>query len=238
MFSERKEQEIDQVLHRFEILRQKIQSTAHSLPKKLGLDDAQDLRIRYLNQLDHMLVFFDLNLFYFSKQVIKRDFLKNTMAVHDNSSYNHIVRNYEIFNKNSVIINLFGFTENLFRSILKELDPKLTTQPFWKIKHKIYELFQVAEQSNFRLAIELLNKVRNGVHNNGIYMPPNNNDKRLRIVYRNDTFPFSKGLPLMGFDYATVCNLCEDIFEGVCKMYEQPILTKISLILDPTIGYD
>lgn len=234
MFTEEKALEIEFTLQQFENLRSRIQSRSEELPTLLKVDPNVDLRIRYVNQLNHLLVYFDLNLVYF-KQLLHKDFLEKLMPIADQKSYSSILLNYETFNKNCIIMNLFSLTENLFRSILRTLNLPESNQSFWKVKKKIFEVFNKVEIGNgFEIAIDLLNVVRNSVHNNGMYQPTSEKQARIQIVYKNKTYIFSKGHSLFGIDNFTVYWLCEDVFEGICTLYQQPIMREIPLILDPT----
>jgi hypothetical protein len=222
----------------FENLRMIASKHRNQLLLNQNIDSEIDMRFRFFNLMYKTLIFYDINLLLHIEKLIEPENVNLIIPVPDIQTADIISNDYLTFNNNSLIYNTTSFVETYFRSILMTIDGDYFSGSFQDAKKKIFKLTNLKTDSDYWNALTILFNVRNGVHNNGIYITNIQKYKSLRVSYRNRIYRFEQGFPFTGIDFNTLANIIEDILNLALELSDCDQIKSIPLIQDiGTIKY-
>jgi hypothetical protein len=139
-----------------------------------------------------------------------------------------------------IILYYFHFTfsslESSIRLICKRYDPELySTQKrsFSSLFTKLIINLDITDRKERIKFIDLISSIRNSIHNNGVYVPTNDNEKPKRIQWNKTFFVFKPNRPIE-FD---IWNHFISISKEILKIYTEIInsleIKKIIYFSDP-----
>lgn len=221
-----------EALAKFELIRESISLQRDKLLLEQNLNPDTDIRVRFYNLVYKALIFYNLNLLFHFEKLIDPKSINSIIPVPDYETSRIISNDYKTFNNNTLIYNLSSFVETYFRSILKSIKGEYFDGHFRTAKKKIFDISAIELNTDYSYALTVLFNVRNGIHNNGIYI---NNDvkyQHIRIKYRSSDYLFVHGFPIAGIDFNTLASVVEDIIGLAFRLNNSKTIKEIPVIED------
>ncbi|WP_278380055.1 MULTISPECIES: hypothetical protein [Chryseobacterium] len=177
--------------------------------------EEDDVRNMFLNQLDKILLFHDLNSYYFIKILQNKTQFDNILQTASIVDYYKVLETYQVQGKNALIFQLSSILERFFRVLLLHIKPEATNKQFYAIREELFKLLDFEKDDEWK-AISILSNIRNTFHNNGIHtsddVPP--------IIYKNINYEFIKNKAHNCANYYTLFMITQDIvklYQKICK---------------------
>lgn len=185
-----------------------------------------DIRYDFPNQLDKILLYHNLNSFYFLKILSDKRTLDKIIYTPTNSDYFQLIETYQIQNKNSLIFALSGILENFCRVLHKKIFIENNEKKkFHQIKKEIFNFLNLEIDDKW-VATSILANIRNTFHNNGIHT----SQDFPSINYKEKIYQFKKNEYHYNADYDTLFNITNDIFNLYLKIIERTQVKEIEFI--------
>lgn len=184
-----------------------------------------DIRNMFLNQLDKILLFHDLNSYYFIKVLQNKtefDIILQSASVMD---YYKVLETYQIQGKNALIFQLSSILERFFRVLIQYVKPEAVNKQFYIIRKELFELLDIEKEDEWK-AISILSNIRNTFHNNGIHT----SDDVPSIIYKDSNYEFIKDKKHNNADYHTLFMITHDIVKLYEKICANEMIINISFI--------
>lgn len=104
------------------------------------------------------------------------------------------------------------------------------TEKLYLIRKSFIEDYLQLDLEDSKL-IELLQEIRNSIHNSGIFYSYNQQDKE--IVYKDGTYKFSHGFPINFTNWAFTQFIILELVKVIGRILTHELITKVAIIEDP-----
>ncbi len=104
------------------------------------------------------------------------------------------------------------------------------TEKFYTIRKSFVESYLELELEDSNL-IQLLQEIRNSIHNSGIFYPFNQQDKE--ITYKEVTYKFSNSYPINFIDWEFTTFIIADLVKLIRKILTHNLIVGVDEIIDP-----
>ncbi|WP_213278792.1 hypothetical protein [Chryseobacterium indologenes] len=179
----------------------------------------------FINQLDKVLLFHNLNSHYFINILQNKPLFDKILQTASIMDYQKLLSVYQIQGKNALIFQLSSILERFFRVLLQCIKPQTINKPFYIIRKELFEVLNIGYNDEWK-AISILSNIRNTFHNNGIHtsddVPP--------IKYKNINYTFTKNELHNNADYYTLFMITQDIVNLYQKICESSLVKSFVLI--------
>lgn len=170
--------------------------------------------------------------------------LKKQFESDHNSDFERFVfnRQNKVLNreKDNLLFDTFHEFEAKIRNIVRVLGnvPDVSkpnkflngTENLYLIRKSFIENYLELDSECSKL-IELLQEIRNSIHNSGIFYPNNQQDKE--VDYKGTTYRFSNGYPINFASWTFTQAIIVDLVRVVGKILTHELITKVEKIEDP-----
>ncbi len=138
---------------------------------------------------------------------------------------------YEMFIKMGFIQIYFSAIESSLRIYLRTIDPNVCNNSRGEYK-KIYDnLLNRLNLQEFVPLLDLFRNIRNTIHNNGIFLPPNNED--VVVEYKGKKYHFKVGQVQMNTSWSDILFLVTETIEMIRCILINPIIKNLPDMNDP-----
>ena len=221
-----------EVLEDFENIRKLITDYRDYLLVKKEWDFENDIRFKFVNQLNIVLISHSLNLKYINEKISHLDWLKKEAST-DNYGATVILESYITYNKLAFIYTFSSIVERFLRLILGHIDKTADlTIDFYNVRKKVFSQLGFDENGNEWKALSILSNIRNTIHNNGIHLT---NEKKLKefIIHYHDLYVgFINGNPHGNGTYEVLFFILSDLVRLSKLINDHPQITKTKSIID------
>ncbi|MGE8513560.1 MAG: hypothetical protein ACN6N7_12710 [Chryseobacterium culicis] len=187
--------------------------------------DEKDIRNMFINQLDKVLLFHNLNSYYFINTLQNKPLFDGILQTGSLLDYQKLLQVYQVQGKNALIFQVSSILERFFRVLLQQIKPQSINKPFYSIRKELFEALNI-EQNDEWNAISILSNIRNTFHNNGIHT----SDDVPSIMYKNINYEFIKNDIHNNADYFTLFMITQDIVILYQKICENSLIKSFALI--------
>ena len=187
--------------------------------------EVNDIRNMFINQLDKVLLFHDLNSYYFIKTLQNKNEFDSILQTDSFIDYYKVLGVYQVQGKNALIFQLSSILENFFRVLIQHINPDTANKHFYIIRKELFELLNIGKDDEWK-AISMLSNIRNTFHNNGVHT----SDDILSIVYKDINYKFVKNKAHNNANYYTLFMITEDIIKLYHKICENQLIKNYILI--------
>ena len=172
----------------------------------------------FLNQLDKVILYHNLNSYYFIKFLQNKREFDNILQTNSMIDYYNVLETYQVQAKNAFIFQLSSILERFLRVLLQLIRPNTNlNKQFYALREELFEVLDI-EKADEWFAISILSNIRNTFHNNGVYT----SDNIPSIIYKKRTYEFIKNEIHNNADYHTLFMITQDIvnlYEKICDKY-------------------
>lgn len=185
----------------------------------------KDIRSHFLNQIDSILIFHNLNTKYYNEQISNINWAKKAVDFEDNSDYYSLLEGYIVYNRNALIFSLSSVVERYIRLILKAIDINYDINAdFRKVRRALFKHLRISETSNEWKALSTLSNIRNTIHNNGVYSTIDKNIEILEYQYRIFFISFRNNEVHFNAKYELITFILVDILRLTTIINSSPLL--------------
>lgn len=204
--------------------------------KKWNLEN--DIRIRFINQLNQILISHNLNVKFINDNISNYNWMQKTISIPDKENWFKVKENYINYNKIALIYTLSSVTERYLRLILKNLDKTTPiTSNFYSIRTKVFYLLGIEKDNSSWYALSTLSNIRNTIHNNGIYLTDEEKLFEIRYKYHNTYIWFKNQNPQMNATYEIINYIICDILWLAKQINEHKSINDIEINEDFIISF-
>lgn len=197
---------IHSYLNEIELLRDKALAKRKQLVELYDYDIIHDYRVTIYEQIDRLLIYHDTNIVLFLRYLINPQYISDLFHSSEEDS-KRIQIDYLSRTRHSLIIFIQSVIESYYRALSNSLGLK-PTLPFSKLCEKLFEKFAIDLDSDWYKANDILAKIRNTIHNNGIHTHPDN-----AIEYHNKKCVFIQNTFHNAGGYETIILIISDIID-------------------------
>lgn len=195
-------------LNELELLRKKAIDTRAILIKEYHYDELNDYRITILEQINRILIYHNTNMVFFIRYVSDHQYINNLFCTTESDS-KQIACDYLARNRHSLVIFLQSIIESYYREICHSLSFK--GQPsFSSLVNSLFNEMNISQNTDFYKANNILAKIRNTLHNNGIHR-----HKDETIEYKGEIHYFKQDSPHNSASYETLIYIISDIIDFI-----------------------
>jgi len=206
------------------------------ISKKWNLEN--DIRIRFINQLNQILINHNLNIKFINENISNYNWIQKTLSVPDKENWFLVKESYINYNKVALIYTLSSVTERYLRLILKSLDNTTPiTSSFYSIRTKVFDLLGIDKNSFSWYALSTLSNIRNTIHHNGIYLTDEEKLFEIRYKYHDTYIWFKNHNPQMNATYEIINYIIHDILWLSKQINEHESINNIEINEDFTIYF-
>lgn len=138
---------------------------------------------------------------------------------------------FDNFLRSALISDVYGIFESTVRILAKSYSPTLfpnVTISFSKIYPKFLKELNLKQ---FISLIQIWSNIRNSIHNDGMFIPPDGKDQD--IVYDNDTYLFRVEKPIIHAGWKDLCELSYELGKATYQIVRTLKISSISYIEEP-----
>ena len=152
-----------------------------------------DARITVFNKCSRVLIPIHISYFLFTTYLLRKDWWRTHQHIpHDNKTILDTLNEFEMFLKIALIQNLMYAVESSFRIYVRRLDSAAGAGGNGEFK-SIYEwLFKRLTLQHHAPLLDLWRNIRNVMHNNGLFFPPNMKNATVNFKDREYIFEVGK----------------------------------------------
>ncbi len=195
---------IQRYLYELEQLRSKALTIRKSLVEQYHYDEFHDYRITIFEQIDRLLIYHDTNVVLFLRYIMHPQYVSDLFNTSEQDS-KRIAIDYLQRTKHALIIFIQSVIESYYRAFCTALTLKIPHN-FTKVYESLFNQFNISTDSEWYKANQILAKVRNTLHNNGIHTMPNET-----IYYHEKEYVFSQNSFHHAGDYDTIIYMISDL---------------------------
>lgn len=216
--------EINAGLGTFEKMREEIMHLSEENSLKY---QETDIRFSFPNQLNRLLIFTDLNLFFFERDIKKKKILDTFLSTNSDSDHFDVMSIYISMTRISFVMGLCTILERYIRKLAETIEKEETSKEnIFKIRERLFRKLNIEKDSELWKAQKILFLVRNTSHNNSIYT----GEKYEEILYASGLHIFKKGFVHNSADFKTLCFILNDVIKFYHKTLEIEEIKNVSYI--------
>lgn len=138
---------------------------------------------------------------------------------------------YEMFLKMGFIHLYFSGIESSLRIFLRNIDPEVHKNSRGEFK-KIYDtLFEKIGFQKYIPLLDLFRHIRNTIHNNGIFMPTDYENKQVK--YKGKVYNFQDGKVQLNTSWADILFLVDETIGMMKELLDNPEISRKPDMIDP-----
>jgi len=191
-----------------EQLRGKALKARTSLINQYNYDIVHDYRISIFEQIDRLLIYHDTNVMLFFRYIMHPSYVSNLFNTSEQDS-KRIAIDYLQRTKHALIVFIQSVIESFYRSLCIPLAIKAPFS-FTKLVNTIFNHFNVSKDCNWYKANDILGKIRNTLHNNGIHTHADE-----YVCYYGKTHYFSQNSLHQSAGYETIICVIKDLIDFI-----------------------
>lgn len=199
---------IHQYLNELEQLRFKALSARQSLVESYNYDIVKDYRVTIFEQIDRLIIYHDTNVALFLRYIINPEYVSELFNTSVSDS-KRIAIDYLQRTKHALVIFIQSVVESFYRAVCNQLQIKVPFS-FAKLVDSMFDYFNFDKDTNWYKANDILSKVRNTIHNNGIHTHSDES-----VTYHGKQHCFSKNFPHQSAGYETIIQIIGDLVECI-----------------------
>ena len=138
---------------------------------------------------------------------------------------NHMIESLDTNIKRGFLIGVFAVQEHSLRHYIRKIegeDSDLSKKAYWKIKKYFFDNISFSNEELYNSALRLFSAIRNTIHNDGIYYPPDNSE--LEINYRGEDFKFIPGEPITFVEWELLLKITEDLADFIFEIVQSDLM--------------
>jgi len=198
------------------------------LKKKYGWNES-DARITVFNKIINVINTANLGYVFISKYLQKKDWWKeNELFSINEGTIIKTVEEFEMSIRIALIQNVMYATESSFRIFSRAVQPGACKNGAAEFKSIYSSLLKKTSLQEKEILLDLFRNIRNTMHNNGLFFPPNN--KNQEIIFQGKEFHFIVGEHCHFVETELVVKLTANIIVLLQEFIETPIVSIIEVI--------
>jgi hypothetical protein len=209
---------------------------ASILKSTFGWDQNADVRVTAIGKIIRLLVALQLGLNSMRRLELANDDQWTTLLLPagENKEHAPYLGVLELVTKSGFVSSLFSAMESSLRVLLVHIDP----EGYARLRLKTRKLFQLLlleklshpYESEFTI-IDLLRNLRNTLHSNGVFHPPDS--QPVTFTYRGRTLAFEPEKRVDFADWGLIVSLADDMRQICFRIARDPVISGASSIPDP-----
>lgn len=163
-------------------------------------------RITIFEQIDRLLIYHDTNVVLFLRYISNPKYVSDLFKTSETDS-KRIAIDYLQRTKHSLIVFIQSVTESYYRAISSVFIHNVPFS-FSKLFDSLFKKLEIPNDNEWYKANDILAKIRNTLHNNGIYT---HSDET--IIYHGEQYIFTQRLPHHAAGYNTIILIISDLID-------------------------
>ncbi len=197
----------------------------------------KDSRLSFYYKMQTLYNMFRMSYTFYEKYLLTKKFWKDNYPdfILSNKNMKKLYEEYDMFIRSNFITEVYSAFESSLRVIIQNIEPdyyEKNITRFSKMAKKILTDLKLPEENQLIIHFSIL---RNSMHSNGIFNPPDAENKI--IEYKGKKFIYKVGKPVQyaGWtDLLSISKLIHYLFFDICN---HTLAKKISFIKEPASDF-
>jgi len=209
-------------------LSKKIAIRHHNLKTDFSNWDEKDFRIAVYSRNTNLVESVLFSMIFRNEQLTDKNWYKKIKYIKSptESQIYSTSNNYELNLRVWLIIGYLSSVESFFRFLIKQTNPELEYEKFWKICEEILKKYELTlYQQNF----DFYRFIRNSIHNNGIVTDKN----AYSIMFGGAIYEIKMGRPIK-VNWPMLCQLTLELDTCLEKIIRVEEVSSLDVTPDPS----
>lgn len=197
---------IHKYFHELELLRDKALTARKALVEQYHYDVIHDYRITIFEQIDRLLIYHNTNIVLFLRYVMHPQYVSDIFNTSEQDS-KRIAIDYLQRSKHALIVFTQSVIESYYRAFCAVIKAKVPTN-FAKVYETLFNQYSIPKDHDWYKANQILAKIRNTLHNNGIHTMTD-----VSVYYHGRNYVFSMNSLHNAAGYETIIYIISDLID-------------------------
>lgn len=227
--------QLEEIIENFELASVACDKTIQSL-RQMKIPE-KDSRLSFYYKMRTLYNMFRMSYAFYEKYLLTKKFWKDNYPdfILSNKNMKKLYDEYDMFLRSNFITEIYSAFESSLRVIIQKIEPdyyEKNKTKFSKMAKKILIDFKLPEENQLMIHFSIL---RNSMHSNGIFDPPNAENKIIK--YKRKKFIYEVGKPVQYAGWTDLLSISKLIHYLFFDIINHTIAQNISFIKEPASDY-